>query len=103
MSPWLSEGVQPRSSNEDGATDPGIVGAFQKLIELTRIMHNLLIKLRPGGDRQSFADGSAGSASILDALNLDLCRWQETLPGGLKWNKWEPSTKPLLPHVAALQ
>lgn len=78
MAPWLPAGLEFESA----------LPSFQSLVELAKIIQRMLTKYAVGAD-------------VLDSLNLDLHRWQESLPDSLKWNKW--ATTNLYPHVAVLQ
>ncbi|KAK8233202.1 fungal-specific transcription factor domain-containing protein [Phyllosticta capitalensis] len=77
MAPWLPAGLEFESA----------LPSFQSLVELAKIIQRMLTKYAVGAD-------------VLDSLNLDLHRWQESLPDSLKWNKW--ATTNLYPHVAVL-
>ena len=48
-------------------------------------------------------DQYSGTLGPSESLDLELCRWQESLPECLKWNRWEPTTIPLPTSTASLQ
>lgn len=100
MAPWLPAGFDDR---DDGlVTDHAhpLVPCFQKTVQLTTIVRRFLTHSTSKSDLE---DASHTNIAILGAINLDLCRWQESLPDFLRWNKWESTAKSMMPVVAALQ
>ena len=100
MAPWLPAGFDDR---DDAVLLPfahPLVPCFQKTIELTTILRRFLTHSIL---KNNSKDTSNSNVAILGSVNLDLCRWQESLPDFLRWNKWESTTKLLMPVVAALQ
>lgn len=94
---WLSIGFNSRDG-DFGEPKP-LVPCFQKHIELARIIEQVLATLSSSRRTQ---DSRSYQAS-LDSLNLELSRWQASLPDCAKWNRWEAVSAPLTPSVAALQ
>lgn len=81
-----------------GETKP-LVPCFQKHIELSKIIEQILGTISSSRRTQD----SRAYQACLDNLNLELSRWQTLLPDCAKWNKWEATSAPLIPSVAALQ
>ena len=100
MAPWLPAGFDERDGSEFSPTAHPLVLCFQNTIQLTTILRRFLTHSMSIDDS---AEGGHIHPAVLNRVNLDLCRWQESLPDILRWNKWEPTTKPLKPVVAALQ
>ncbi|KAJ4407458.1 hypothetical protein N0V82_009921 [Gnomoniopsis sp. IMI 355080] len=96
MKPWLPAGFA------DYEGSPGAVNSsipcFKEQIRLSKIIEKMLSKLSSIG---SNLDG-LGRQSCLDNLNFELCSWYEALPECAAWNKWKPTSTPLMPSVAAL-
>ncbi|KAK7417452.1 hypothetical protein QQX98_004572 [Neonectria punicea] len=103
MDAWLSAGIKMPASDQhptgDGSTAQPLVLCFKEQIVLSKIIERMLATLF---STRSNLD-SLGRRVCIDTLNLDMCRWQESLPDSAKWNRWEPPKAPLLPSVAALQ
>ncbi|KAH6975116.1 fungal-specific transcription factor domain-containing protein [Ilyonectria sp. MPI-CAGE-AT-0026] len=74
-----------------------LVPCFKNQIQLSRIMERMLSTIF-----SSRTNDSRSHQAQLDYLNLELSRWQESLPDCAKWNKWEPPSSTLIPSVAAL-
>lgn len=75
-----------------------LVPCFKNQIQLSKIMERMLSTIF-----SSRTNDSRSHQAQLDYLNLELSRWQESLPDCAKWNKWEPPSSTLIPSVAALQ
>jgi hypothetical protein len=104
MDAWLPAGARAhRGEGDDEEDDVSVtqplVPCFQVQIGLSKIIERMLSTLF--STRSNLDD--LGRRVCIDTLNLDLCRWQESLPDCTKWNKWEPANSPLKPSVAALQ
>ncbi|KAM0425355.1 hypothetical protein ACHAPT_009411 [Fusarium lateritium] len=94
---WLPIGFDSQQG-DFGETKP-LVPCFQKQAELSRIIEQMLAKI----SSSRIAQGSRIYQSCLESLNLDMARWQTSLPDCAKWNRWEPPSALLIPSVAALQ
>lgn len=97
MGPWLPAGFTAYDGDV-GAVNP-LIPCFREQIRLSEIIEKMLSNLF---STKSNLDGF-GRQSCLDSLNFELCAWYEALPDCAKWNKWEPSSTPLILSVAALQ
>ncbi|KAH7180288.1 hypothetical protein DER46DRAFT_1006 [Fusarium sp. MPI-SDFR-AT-0072] len=75
-----------------------MVPCFQKQIELSKIIEQILAAL----SSQSAAQDSFAYCGHLDKLNLELSRWETSLPQCAQWNKWESPSTLLIPSVASL-
>ncbi|KAM6505526.1 hypothetical protein FSOLCH5_013702 [Fusarium solani] len=100
MAPWLPAGVDISRMLEPGSfgSRERLITSFSEHILLSKSIERILCTLF---SRKSAANGIAG-LTLTDDLDLELCRWQESLPDCIKWNRWEPPTTSLLPSVAAL-
>lgn len=97
MGPWLSAGS---SDQERGlAGTGGLLHTFREQIRLSRMIETMLTKLFSPTTKLSVT----GRRSCVEALNLDLHRWQASLSGDAQWNRWEAASVILIPSVAALQ
>lgn len=96
MENWLPIGFDSQEG-DFGEAKP-LVPCFQKHIELSRIIELILgtTTSRRTQDHRSYQ-------ARLDGLNLELSRWHSSLPDCTKWNRWEATSAPLIPSVAALQ
>ena len=97
MEPWLSAGTS-QSDPSLGGTG-GLVLTFREQIRLSRTVETMLTKLFSPTTKLT----TAGRRSCVEALNLNLHRWQASLPSNVQWNRWEAASAPLNPSVAALQ
>lgn len=95
MKPWLPAGY----TDHDGGLANPLLPCFKEQIRLSQIIEKILSKLF---SIKSNLEGIARQ-SCLDNLNFELCSWYEALPECAEWNKWKPTSSPLLPSVAALQ
>lgn len=94
---WLPVGL----SEEKGAHSKKspLIPAFRAQIGLAKAVQHILTKLftanqNPEGFRRK---------ACIDTLEFELSRWESSLDESLKWNKWNPTSTPLIPNVAALQ
>ncbi|KAI5460498.1 fungal-specific transcription factor domain-containing protein [Mariannaea sp. PMI_226] len=94
---WLPIGFDSQQG-DFGETKP-LVPCFQKQIELSRIIEQMLVTISSSSRKAQ--DPRAYQAS-LESLNMEMTRWQTSLPDCAKWNKWEPSSALLIPSVAGL-
>jgi hypothetical protein len=93
MEDWL-----PAGDDEDGCGHERVqqlVPSFQKQIQLAKIMQKALNELCSLKKHPRRAQ--------IDALNLELCRWETTLDQSLHWNKWQATSTRISPTIAALQ
>lgn len=101
MMPWMPAGVDMARMFETGV--PGLreklVTGFSEHIKLSKLIEKMICVLF--SRKQAPADNTT-TMSVIDDLDLQLCRWQESLPDCVKWNRWEPPTTSLPPSVAAL-
>ncbi|KAK8164668.1 fungal-specific transcription factor domain-containing protein [Phyllosticta citrichinensis] len=102
MAPWLPTGLEQFQNETEPTTVPQLLPSFQSLVELAKIIQRMLTKYFSANEKSADGQSASQSQMFLDSLNLDLHRWQESLPDPLKWNKWEPTTAYLYPHVAVL-
>ncbi|KAG7421526.1 putative transcriptional regulatory protein [Fusarium oxysporum f. sp. rapae] len=93
---WLPIGFDSQKG-DFGETKP-MVPCFQKQIELSKIIEQILAAL----SSQSAAQDSFAYCGHLDKLNLELSRWETSLPQCAQWNKWESPSTLLIPSVASL-
>ncbi|KAM5359940.1 hypothetical protein ACJZ2D_014089 [Fusarium nematophilum] len=100
MAPWLPAGVDLSRMLEPGSIGrrERLITSFSEHILLSKLIERILCTLFSRKSTATRLDG----LSPTDNLDLDLCRWQESLPDCIKWNRWEPPTTSLLPSVAAL-
>ncbi|RSM15188.1 hypothetical protein CDV31_005122 [Fusarium ambrosium] len=100
MAPWLPAGVDISRMLEPGSLGgrERLITSFSEHILLSKTIERILCTLF---SRKSVASGETG-LTLTDDLDLELCRWQESLPDCIKWNRWETPTTSLLPSVAAL-
>ncbi|CAG9998291.1 unnamed protein product [Clonostachys byssicola] len=75
-----------------------LVQCFREQVNLLRLAETMISSLFTPSNNFS----GASRKSLRDSSNLALSRWHALLPGFVQWNKWEPTSKPLLPSVAAL-
>lgn len=97
MTPWLPAGYAD-NDGESGAVNP-LIPCFKEQIRLSKVIEKMLSKLF---STKSNLEG-LGRQSCLDDLNFELCSWYEALPECATWNRWKPTSTPLIPSVAALQ
>lgn len=96
MEPWLPAGAPSSQYGQNGFVL--LVPYFQEQIRLSKILESILSTLSSAKNGHEF-----GRQASYDHLNLELHRWQASLPESARWNKWEPPSTPLIPSVAALQ
>ncbi|KAF6792630.1 transcription factor [Colletotrichum sojae] len=96
MKPWLPAGFADYDKGF-GRINP-LIPCFKEQIQLSKVIEKMLSTLF---STRSNLD-ALGRQTCLDNLNFELCRWYEALPEYVKWNKWEPPSRPLIPSVAAL-
>ncbi|KAF5026455.1 hypothetical protein F66182_1442 [Fusarium sp. NRRL 66182] len=94
---WLPIGFDSQRG-DFGETKP-LVPCFQKQVELSKMIEQLLATL----SSQRKVQDSRVYRGYLDKLNLELSRWETSLPQCAQWNKWETPSTPLIPSVASLQ
>lgn len=97
MKPWLPVGFADYDG-KFGAVNP-LIPCFKEQIRLSKVIEKMLSKLFSA---KSKLEG-LGRQSCFINLNFELCSWYEALPECAKWNKWQPTSTPLIPSVAALQ
>lgn len=73
--------------------------SFQEQRRLCQIIEKMLSLVFSA----RFNSACSSKKTCIDTINLELCRWQESLPNTVKCNKWEPSNTTLMMSVAALQ
>ncbi|CAJ0544995.1 Ff.00g084950.m01.CDS01 [Fusarium sp. VM40] len=93
---WLPIGFDSQQG-DFGETKP-LVPCFQKQIELSKIIEQILGTL----SSLKTAQDSLIYRGHLDKLNLELSRWEISLPECAQWNKWETPSTLLIPSVASL-
>ncbi|KAJ3549669.1 hypothetical protein NM208_g386 [Fusarium decemcellulare] len=93
---WLPIGFDSQQG-DFGDTKP-LVPCFQKQVELSRVIEQMLGTISSSRKTQD----SRAYQTSLDNLNLEMSRWQTSLPDCAKWNKWEATSTLLIPSVAAL-
>ncbi|KAF4466941.1 transcription factor [Fusarium albosuccineum] len=100
MATWLPAGVNISRMIEPGSSNrsEGLITTFSQHVFLCKLIEKMLSTLL---SRSSTAN-DLRRLSPSDDLELEFCRWQESLPDCIKWNRWEPPTTSLLPSVAAL-
>ncbi|KPM42497.1 hypothetical protein AK830_g4036 [Neonectria ditissima] len=100
MIPWLPAGADVSQMHETGSRGRSerSMACFSEHIRLSKFIEGVLCTLFSSKFRAHELSG----LSPIDNLDLSLCRWQESLPDCIKWNRWEPPSAPLLPSVAAL-
>lgn len=100
MTVWLPVGFQ--DAKEDGSSNNAqpLIPSFKSQIELARIIQRMLDQLY-SVHRSNM--GTARRRAVVDAVNVDLCRWEDALGEPMKWNKWRPVHERLVPTVAASQ
>ncbi|KAJ4263403.1 hypothetical protein NW762_006222 [Fusarium torreyae] len=76
-----------------------LVPCFQKQVELSKIIEQMLGTI----SSTSKAQDSRAHRGHLEKLNLELSRWETSLPQYVKWNRWEAPSTLLIPSVASLQ
>ncbi|KAF6810345.1 transcription factor, partial [Colletotrichum plurivorum] len=96
MKPWLPAGFVDYDKGF-GRINP-LIPCFQEQIQLSKVIEKMLSTLFSTRSNLDALDRQ----TCLDNLNFELCRWYEALPEYVKWNKWEPPSRPLIPSVAAL-
>lgn len=97
MLPWLPAGYTEHDKGTSGTTI--LVQCFTEQVSLCHLVETMLSKLFCS--KQS-VDG-VGRQALVDSLNLQLCRWETSLPKQVQWNRWEVASTDLLPNVLALQ
>lgn len=102
MTIWLPVGFQ--DDEEDGSSNNNnaqpLIPSFKSQIELARIIQRMLDQLYSAHHSNM---GASRRRAVIDAVNVDLCRWEDALGKPMKWNKWRPVHERLVPTVAALQ
>lgn len=98
MAIWLPVGYQDDEDMSDGAQP--LIPSFKSHIELARITQRMLDQLYSAHHSNL---GAARRRTLIDSVNVDLCRWEDSLREAIKWNKWRPANEKLVPTVAALQ
>ncbi len=97
MVPWLSVGLE---FNEDGMDSPRpLIPSFRAQIDLAKIIQRMLAQLYSAKGNLERVHRQA----CIDALSLELSRWESSLDESLKWNKWQSTSAALVPNVAALK
>lgn len=97
MKDWLEAGCEEAAGGQR-YTQP-LVPSFQMQIGLAKIIQRILNELCSA---RVPLDASRRKAHI-DALSLDLCRWEAGLDPALQWNKWQATNSSLNPSTAMLQ
>lgn len=97
MEPWLPAGASQSATDISGSG--GLVLTLREQIRLSRTIETMLTKLFSPTTKLTLTS----RRSCVEALNLNLHRWQASLPANVQWNRWEAASAPLNPSVAALQ
>lgn len=96
MAAWGPEGFYAEDSTKSSAMT--LVPSFQTQIELAKIIQKILIQLFSAKRNPHDPNRKA----IIEALGLELSRWEASLDETLRWNRWQPSHTKLIPSTAAL-
>lgn len=103
MEAWLPAGLLDSLGTHerrgDDAQRQTLVPYFSEQLHLCQIIERMLSTLFTPGPKLD----EVRSRTYVDAVDLDLCRWEEALAPTSRWNRWEPSSTPLQPALAAVQ
>lgn len=100
MAKWLPVGLSDEGSADSSTRRSPLIPSFRAQIGLAKVIQHILTKLYTA---HQDPDGYIRRKACIDAMELELSRWESTLDDSLRWNQWQPPRTPLIPNVAALQ
>lgn len=97
MEHWRPVGFEANGDDTMGGISN--IPFVQEQIRLSRIVESMMTILFPLRINQD----AISRTSNLDKLNLELLRWQESLPSFAKWTRWDMANLNAVPGLIAVQ